>query len=309
MGHLTNKTALLTGAGRGIGAAIARAFMRDGVFVHLADTGQDAGRARAAELCGEHGDRAGAFRLDVSSEADWAAAEDRLGEAGGLNILVNNAGITGFLETAGPHDPENLDLASRRPVTAANADGVALGCRTGIRLMKGKGGAIVNLSSRSGVVGIPAAAAYAASKAAMMNHTRTVALYCARAGYAIRGNALLPAAVMTPMWDAMLGDGDHRGCTGRHAHGPVRNAGGGRRRRSVPGLGPLQLDDRNPGRHPGGRASQPEKGGVRAVRASSPGSSPAVHCVKKLLRMRKVECGVSALRQPHGLIARGEPRT
>ncbi len=91
-----------------------------------------------------------------------------------------------------------------------NVEGVALGCRAAIRLMKQRGGAIVNLSSRSGVVGIPGAAAYAASKAAVFNHTRTVALYCADRGYSIRCNALLPAAVLTPMWDAMLGEGEAR---------------------------------------------------------------------------------------------------
>lgn len=206
MGHLNTKTALVTGAGRGIGAAIARAFIAEGATVHLTDIDLDA----VQSLAGELGERASAFRLNVSNEADWAQAEDRLSETGGLDVLVNNAGITGFLETPGPHDPEHLDMASWRAVMAVNADGVALGCRTAIRLMKAKGGTIVNLSSRSGVVGIPGAAAYAASKAAVMNHTRTVALYCAQEGYQIRCNALLPAAIRTPLWDAMLGEGEAR---------------------------------------------------------------------------------------------------
>jgi len=206
LGQLENKTALITGAGRGIGAAIARAFINEGAHVHLTDIDHDSARAQAAAL----GERADAFRLDVASEADWAEAQTRLRQAGGLDILVNNAGITGFLETSGPHDPEHLSLASWRQVMTVNADGVALGCRTAIALMKAAGGAIVNLASRSGVVGVPGAAAYAASKAAVMNHTRSVALYCAQAGYSIRCNALLPAAVRTPMWDAMLGDGAQR---------------------------------------------------------------------------------------------------
>jgi 3(or 17)beta-hydroxysteroid dehydrogenase len=71
-------------------------------------------------------------------------------------------------------------------------------------------GSIVNISSRSGLVGIPLAAAYAASKAAVRNHTKSVALYCAQQGLRIRCNSVHPAAILTPMWDAMLGEGQER---------------------------------------------------------------------------------------------------
>ncbi|GGX25673.1 hypothetical protein GCM10011282_34540 [Undibacterium macrobrachii] len=71
-------------------------------------------------------------------------------------------------------------------------------------------GSIINISSRSGLVGIPAAAAYAASKAAVRNHTKSVALYCAEQGLAIRCNSIHPAAILTPMWEPMLGQGDDR---------------------------------------------------------------------------------------------------
>jgi NAD(P)-dependent dehydrogenase (short-subunit alcohol dehydrogenase family) len=67
-----------------------------------------------------------------------------------------------------------------------------------------------NIASRSGRVGVPAAAAYAASKAAVVNHTRSVALYCAEQGLPVRCNAILPAAVLTPMWEALLGQGAQR---------------------------------------------------------------------------------------------------
>jgi 3(or 17)beta-hydroxysteroid dehydrogenase len=66
------------------------------------------------------------------------------------------------------------------------------------------------VNSRSGVVGIPGAVAYAANKAAVRNHTKSVALYCAEKGYDIRCNSIHPAAIMTPMWDAMLGEGEQR---------------------------------------------------------------------------------------------------
>lgn len=85
-----------------------------------------------------------------------------------------------------------------------------LGCKYAIGLMKENSGSIVNISSRSGVVGIPGAVAYASSKAAVRNHTKSVALYCAEKGYKIRCNSIHPAAIMTPMWDAMLGEGEQR---------------------------------------------------------------------------------------------------
>jgi 3(or 17)beta-hydroxysteroid dehydrogenase len=76
--------------------------------------------------------------------------------------------------------------------------------------MKKRGGSIVNISSRSGFVGIPAAVAYGSSKASVRNHTKSVALYCAEKKYKIRCNSIHPAAIMTPMWDEMLGKGDQR---------------------------------------------------------------------------------------------------
>ena len=118
--------------------------------------------------------------------------------------------ITGFLETTGPFDAENADLSSWDEVHKVNSTGVMLGCKYAIGLMKENGGSIVNISSRSGIVGIPGAVAYAASKAAVRNHTKSVALYCADEGYKIRCNSIHPAAIMTPIWDAMLGEGEQR---------------------------------------------------------------------------------------------------
>ena len=128
-----------------------------------------------------------------------------------LDVLVNNAGISGWPQTKGPHDPEHLDLESWHQVHATNLDGVALGCKYAIQLMKAHlSGSIVNISSRSGVVGIPAVTAYASSKAAVRNHTKSVALYCAQQRYGIRCNSIHPGAILTPMWDAILGTDEHR---------------------------------------------------------------------------------------------------
>jgi NAD(P)-dependent dehydrogenase (short-subunit alcohol dehydrogenase family) len=208
MRRLENKVALVTGAARGIGAAMAEAFVAEGAFVLLTDIDDAGGACRAAALGGSAAYR----RLDVREESDWIAVLDWLLERHGrLDVLVNNAGITGFDSGSGPHDPEHADLGQWRAVHCTNLDGVFLGCKHGIRAMRRQGtGSIINISSRSGVVGIPGAAAYASSKAAVRNHTRTVALYCAGQGLAIRCNAILPAAILTPMWEPVLGDGPER---------------------------------------------------------------------------------------------------
>jgi len=130
-----------------------------------------------------------------------------MADVGALDILVNNAGITGFEGPPVPHDPEHASLADWHAVHAVNLDGTFLGCRAAIRAMRPqRAGSIINISSRSGIVGIPAAAAYASSKAAIRNHTKTVALWCAGQGLTIRCNSIHPAAILTPMWEPMLGN-------------------------------------------------------------------------------------------------------
>jgi NAD(P)-dependent dehydrogenase (short-subunit alcohol dehydrogenase family) len=153
------------------------------------------------------------LHLDVREEPHWQAVTTRiLAERGALHVVVNNAGITGFEEGIVPHDPEHASLADWHQVHRTNLDGVFLGCKYAIQAMRRSGsrGSIINLSSRSGVVGIPGAAAYAASKAAVRNHTKTVALYCAEQGLNIRCNSIHPAAILTPMWDPVLGTGAER---------------------------------------------------------------------------------------------------
>lgn len=206
VGRLQDSIALVTGAGRGIGAAIAAAFAREGAIVWATDID-----GAAADRVAEATKGAGA-RLDVREESDWRVVVDRaLKTHGRLDILVNNAGVTGFEDSSSPHDPEHASLDDWRAVHRTNLDGVFLGCREAIRAMRpASKGAIVNIASRSGVVGIPGAAAYASSKAGVRNHTKTVALYCAEQGLNIRCNAILPAAILTPMWDPVLGENEVR---------------------------------------------------------------------------------------------------
>jgi NAD(P)-dependent dehydrogenase (short-subunit alcohol dehydrogenase family) len=205
MPRLQGALCVVTGAARGIGRAIAAAFIAEGARVLLTDIDTEGGAASAAELGGTF------LKLDVRSEADWETLAALHPVA---DVLVNNAGITGFEGGMAPHDPEHASLADWRAVHAVNTDGTFLGCRYALRAMREAGtGSIINISSRSGLVGIAGAAAYAASKAAIRNHTKSVALYAAQAGWKVRCNSVHPAAVLTPMWEPMLGEGPEREAT------------------------------------------------------------------------------------------------
>ncbi|WP_417657216.1 SDR family oxidoreductase [Pseudidiomarina aestuarii] len=209
MGRLNDKIIIITGAARGIGEGVARAYHEEGAIIILTDILVDEINALAREL----GERAFARELDVSKEEQWQEImrwiESKFGR---LNGLFNNAGITGLEAATGPHDPENVSLEDWHHVHAVNLDGTFLGCKHAIQLMRRtqSAGSIVNMSSRSGLVGIPGAAAYASSKAAIRNHTKTVALYCAQEGLPIRCNSIHPAAILTPIWEPMLGEGPQR---------------------------------------------------------------------------------------------------
>lgn len=210
MQELNQKIAVVTGAARGIGEAIARAFVAQGAMVVVTDIDHQLGAAVADSL----GGNAIFLPLDVRDESAWQAVmAEVLLRFGGLHVVVNNAGITGFENGYVAHDPEHAQLEDWRAVLATNLDGVFLGCKHAIQTMRQSGckhGSIINISSRSGLVGIPAATAYAASKAAVRNHTKSVALYCAEQGLPIRCNSIHPAAILTPMWEPMLGHGADR---------------------------------------------------------------------------------------------------
>ena len=202
MPRLAHKVCVVTGSARGIGRAIALHFQQEGATVIVTDFDEQQGRATAAKIgCQfEH--------LDVREEADWARLARIVPVA---DVVVNNAGVTGFEGGPVAHDPEHARLEDWRAVHRVNMDGTFLGCRYAIAAMKSAGtGSIINISSRSGLVGIPLAAAYASSKAAVRNHSKTVALYCAEQGWRIRCNSIHPAAILTPIWEPMLGNGPDR---------------------------------------------------------------------------------------------------
>lgn len=202
MQRLQSKICVVTGAARGIGHAIATRFYHEGGTVVLTDSDRQAGQAAADAL----GCRF--LPLDVREEGEWARLAREVPVA---DVVVNNAGVTGFEGGMVAHDPEHASLSDWRAVHAVNLDGTFLGCRYAIGAMKmGGTGSIINISSRSGLVGIPGAAAYASSKAAIRNHSKSVALYCAQQGWRIRCNSVHPAAILTPIWEPMLGDGPDR---------------------------------------------------------------------------------------------------
>ncbi len=201
--RVAGKIALVTGASSGIGAAVTRLLAEEGAHVIVSDLCDKKGEALVKEI----GANASYKHLDVSQEFQWQDTMDWIAKTHGkLDILVNNAGVMGFSFAKEPQDPEHTALETWHSVHAINLDSVFLGCKHGIPLMKRQGGSIINISSRSGLVGVPTACAYASSKAAIRNHTKSVALYCASQNYDIRCNSVHPATILTPLWDEMLGD-------------------------------------------------------------------------------------------------------
>lgn len=195
---LENKVALVTGGARGLGAAIAGNLAEAGARVVVTDIDEAAGRATAETL----GCRF--YRQDATCEADWArVVEGTAGELGGLDVVVNNAGI----ETAALL--VDCELADFRRVMAVNADGCFLGTKWALRAMRpngiaGRGGTVINLSSVAGLVGVIGLGAYCAAKGAVRLLTKSAALESARLGYGVRVNSIHPAIVKTDMGEAVV---------------------------------------------------------------------------------------------------------
>ena len=187
--RLRGKAALVTGGAGGIGLAIARRLMGEGARVVVADIDAAAGARACADAPGL------AFeRLDVTDDEAWRAVADGVvARCGGLDILVNNAGVIMVASI------ESIALEDWRRVQRVNVDGTFLGCRHGVRIMKARGGAILNMSSVSGIVGGHNLVAYNAAKGAVRLLTKSVALHCARQGYGIRCNSIHPGFVETRM--------------------------------------------------------------------------------------------------------------
>jgi NAD(P)-dependent dehydrogenase (short-subunit alcohol dehydrogenase family) len=196
MGRVQDKVALVTGGASGIGFAAARLFVEEGAMVVVTDRDVAASAVAIAEL----GQRAHFHRLDVTREDEWVAVTEAVArDFGRIDILVNNAGVVLF------KDVEATTLDEWRDLMAVNLDGVFLGCKHAVRVMKDRGGgAIVNMSSVAGMIGHGSLAAYCASKGGVRLLTKSVALHCARKGYNIRCNSVHPSFAETPMLHGMI---------------------------------------------------------------------------------------------------------
>jgi NAD(P)-dependent dehydrogenase (short-subunit alcohol dehydrogenase family) len=197
MGRVQDKVVLVTGGASGIGLATSGLLAAEGARVVIGDIDREAAERAVCRI----GAAASFQPLDVAREDDWIAATDAIvRDLGRLDVLVNNAGVV-LLK-----DIEATTLAEWRDLMAVNHDGVFLGCKHAVRVMKERGGgAIVNISSVAGLIGHPALAAYCASKGGVRLLTKSVALHCARRGYNIRCNSVHPSFVDTPMLEGMLG--------------------------------------------------------------------------------------------------------
>jgi NAD(P)-dependent dehydrogenase (short-subunit alcohol dehydrogenase family) len=184
MSRLANKIILITGAAGAVGSAVAEAVVQAGGLAVATDLADCAGMDHA---------------LDVTSQDDWLRVVAEIDRAAGrLDGLVNAAGIV----VRG--SVEDTDLATWRRVMAVNLDGTFLGCKYALALLRRNGGAIVNLSSVSGLVGGHNLAAYNASKGGVRLLTKSVALHGARLTPPVRCNSIHPAFLEGPMADALI---------------------------------------------------------------------------------------------------------
>jgi NAD(P)-dependent dehydrogenase (short-subunit alcohol dehydrogenase family) len=198
--NLTEKVALVTGAGSGIGRAVAQRLAAAGAKVVVADFNEEAGARTSAELK-MSGAEAASRRTDVSnSDEVQELIAFTVRTFGRLDCAVNNAGIQGELASTADCSEENWDR-----IVDTNLKGVFLCMKYELREMLRRGsGAIVNVASNFGVVGSPQMPAYSASKHGVVGLTKTAAIEVAARG--VRVNAVCPGPTLTPLAEAVIRD-------------------------------------------------------------------------------------------------------
>jgi NAD(P)-dependent dehydrogenase (short-subunit alcohol dehydrogenase family) len=197
-GRVAGKVALVTGAASGIGRASAEVLAREGASVILTDVqamGED-----VAAVIRKSGGKARFVAHDVTSESEWTSIVAGIEKTEGrLDILVNNAGIAvaGLIH--------ELTLDQWRHQMAVNVDGVFLGVKTSLPLMRRtRSGSIINISSVAGLRGAANLSAYCTSKGAVRLFTKSVAVECATMQDGIRCNSIHPGLIETPIWGQVV---------------------------------------------------------------------------------------------------------
>jgi NAD(P)-dependent dehydrogenase (short-subunit alcohol dehydrogenase family) len=193
--RLDGKVAAITGAGSGIGRAIAKRFAQEGAAVRIIDLNEKSGAAAAEEIAKSGGD-ARAYTCDVSDQAAAKAVFDKIASEGRLDIVVNNAGVShiGTVESTTEADFDRIFLV--------NVKGVYNCLQAAVAHMKSRGGAILNMASIAGTAALAERFAYSMSKGAVVAMTYSVAKdYLA---HKIRCNCISPARVHTPFVDGYL---------------------------------------------------------------------------------------------------------
>lgn len=198
MFKLTGKVAVVTGAGSGIGAAIATLFARQGAHVIVLDRDEAATRCTVSAIEAAGG-KADALVCDVTAAEQVGAAFDRLGAAGQVDILVNNAGIAhvGTIEHTSERDLDRI--------YEVNVKGVYLCARAAIEIMRRQGGGVIlNMASIASLIGLRDRFAYSMSKGAV--HTMTMSIAIDYVKEKIRCNCICPARIHTPFVDRYLAE-------------------------------------------------------------------------------------------------------
>jgi len=198
--RLSGKTALISGAAQGLGAAMACRFAEEGALVFIGDMKTEAGN-RIVEKIRSRGGKAFFLTLDVTNEQNWIDAMAAIQtQAGRLDILINNAGIN-IREPIEEMKAENFDA-----MLAVNVKGPFLGTKHAIPVLrKGGGGSIINISSVCGLIGHAfTTEAYTVTKGAITLLTKTIAVRYAKDN--IRCNSIHPSTVNTPLIQELFKD-------------------------------------------------------------------------------------------------------
>ena len=199
-GRVDGKMSFVTGAAQGLGEAIAYMLAKEGSKVVLADINYDKVVSVSERINNEFPEQAFSLKLDVTSEDQWKESLIKAEKLmGGINVLVNNAGIGGGTTI------EDTDYETFQNVMKVDTDSVFLGCKYAIPIMKNYSpGSIVNTSSIAGLIAGHNMVSYNTAKAGVWMLSKSVALHCARQAYNIRCNSIHPTFINTPILDNML---------------------------------------------------------------------------------------------------------